>query len=554
MDITKLDKMSIVNLSAVYFGGEIYFKKDMSKASSKKKKKMRKVIEKKILPDIELSDEARKYIDKSVSDEDFFSVLSACDEYNDSLIAKRAEKHKEILSDFSEDVQEAFTFLLDEIAYADHVSFDGEKLIIPTEKTVAYKRSLCLTTVHPFPTDEHCTLFFEDTEFEKDGDVYTLTCRRQLESELNENSDEIITVSFTEAKTKTDVYRADRFYYSGPWETVIAICREIAEKHVFNENLLNEKEKALFPLINELRCLDHFANDEVTFVNFKKYVKKCAPKKVLSLLNNVETSKSSIYRKVKLLNRLTEKDCEPLWREIMRILSESQEGYPENIPEGCEEKLTGIRKTITEDLHRAGYSGEYPDFHKTAPISGLHLKTSHGQCYFVGFEKDVHRIIHCNEYTFFEAPEIQFLCGFSLKRKNNCIKDIYSCFFNCHGKRYCTEHVMSISEADDLPLYISAAVKRADCKKLNKKERENIGIYRTSIGKLLAIFLFCGTLFGALMIGFFMLACCIATALILDISAVPEMFSEMPWLQLFIFSAVAFGGCMAIFEGIAGKY
>ncbi|MBQ5626140.1 MAG: DUF3878 family protein, partial [Paludibacteraceae bacterium] len=98
---------------------------------------------------------------------------------------------------------------------------------------------------------------------------------------------------------------------------------------------------------------------------------------MLEKISNTTHEKKRDRLTNKLLALLNRRKYEPLWREIYKLISASQCGYPDAVPVLCnKEILHETREKIQKRMEAHGYSGNYPDFMKKGSINGLHSVTS----------------------------------------------------------------------------------------------------------------------------------------------------------------------------------
>jgi hypothetical protein len=334
------------------------------------------------------------------------------------------------------------------------------------------------------------------------------------------------------------------------------MASDILSKQTLGDQYLNPKERELIPLLQELRLLSSFAfvvqQDAVDFHNIKDYIRKYNLTRLLPLLEKVEAG----YRKQsvgalalsRLMTQLNDKKCESLWRELYGLIVASQQEYPQKTCTYDGEKLKRIRKQIEEKFHALGYTGQYPDFCKQGAIKGVKLEESYHLTYFLACEKNVKYMIHCTETLWGEDLHIEFLCGTAMLKKQETVTDIYSCCFNAKGKRLFKRVICSEEDLEQVEEFVQIAVKRAQCVKLKKYEKELCGVISASWGYYVFMFLFMGGLFALLMTATMFLICCLVTVVLFGPHELLGMIKEMPWWLLFAISFFGFGGGMTFVE------
>lgn len=457
--------------------------------------------------------------------------------------------------DFSHDVKKAFLDLLEKVVFSGAVKREKDKIIFTLDETYSYRRRLVLYAGDSNLNNKFDKLNFEDAQVIRAEDGYQLIC---LAENYKQETEFPITIFFDQAAAEIETFRADRRTFgSNPWETISLIAFDILEKSDLGEKYFNQKEKKLLPLLREIRALSNWAplfeDEQIEFALIKQYVQDCKLDHLIPLLDEAGEKYPNLVNRGKLLSKLTNKlneaVCEPLWRKLYELLADSQQSYAEQIPLYNNSELQKIRTKIQEQLKSFGYEGEYPNFYKSGATKRLHLEESYGLSYFIGMGKKVEYRIQCIENNLSGQFQIQFLCGTAFLRKDEKVKDIYSCCFNAKGRRLFKTVYFQKEASDTLEQTILIAVKKTECIKLNREEKksyygENIFGWRYFV----LIFLFIGGLFAVLMTAAMFLICVLVTAVTVGIGEIPSMISEMPWWLLFGIAFVGFGGAMAVVE------
>lgn len=471
---------------------------------------------------------------------------------------------------FPEPVQKAFDYLtyvggINEFA----ITTDGDNTNISFSYSFGTNITLVLTNSSGAPIGEYDGYNFPPDSLEKHGDYYilsgeTFTC----DSDSGEEACEKFAISFTDAKAEISLYNAaKRAFCETPWDYLQSISLAIGDRASFSESILNEREKALLPLIKEINMLSYYSpNDEIPttdFANLKSFVQKYDYSELVTLIDKLENNyggkKRDKYVK-RLINALNMQEYEPLWREICALIADSQSDYPSEFADSCPtQMMTDIRSEIESKLHENGYTGAYPDFVKTGKLNGIHMVQSYDVDYIVGFEKNAVHHIHCNELYTENGVKIEFMCGFE-RLQDNEPSDIYSCAFNCNGKRIFKHFSCDIDKNADITeqrqtvdKFTKVAVKKAELKRLTKEERLAANIYvHSNLSVFLSVFIIMGGLFGIFMTLGFMLIEVVFTAIVGLANQIPELFISTPWWVIFLACWVMFGGAMGVVQ-IIGK-
>ena len=247
-------------------------------------------------------------------------------------------------------------------------------------------------------------------------------------------------------------------------------------------------------------------------------------------------------------NALNDAKCESLWRELYELVADTQAEYTDKMLSYDQKKLNNIRSEIEECFHDLGYEGKYPTFVKKGALKGIRLEESYDQSYFVGREKYAQYMVECREILYGDMLHIQFICGTAFLKKSETVPDIYSCCFNKKGRRIFKKFLWDAAEMDALPQYVTIAAKRAECTKLNKKEKGLLGNTAGSWLYFALMFLFMGGMFAVLFTAAMFLFFCGLTAVLDGFGTMMEMIKEFPWWLMLVMSFVGFGGAMTIVD------
>ena len=550
MDISNLDLKYIRLFATANKGASYIFGIAPNQASPGKQKKIRKWLNTSYICDDHLPQAVAAFIEQA-SDREVMAFLSACDDYMQEKDASDRQLLTQVIGEFSQDVQEAFTKLFYEVEFFESVQVRGDKIILTLEDCSAYKRALILHAPQESPVGDFHWFDFSDVQLLKEGNGYKLVCAAE---NSEEETSVPVTIFFDRATTEIDVYRADRRDFGNtPWESLAFMALVILEKDSLGAEYFNQKERDLLPLLKELRALcnmiGYYDEEAYKFENLKHYIRKHGLLHLLPLVDTV-TKKSTgktagAVHMTRLVSQLNHSACEGLWRELYRLVADSQEGYADKL---LAYKLSGIKVQIEEAFHRLGYEGAYPNFCKTGALKGTRLEESYNLTYWIGMEKNARYMIHCQELLFGDTMHIQFLCGTAFLKKDETITDIYSCCFNAKGRRLFKTLFWFDESPDTLDRFVTMAAKRAECTKLTKEEKSLLGQIRPDWNYFVTMFLFTGGLFAVMMTVAAFLLCCLVTAILLGFNEIWGMIEYMPWCFIFLFSFVSFGGAMAILD------
>ncbi len=385
--------------------------------------------------------------------------------------------------------------------------------------------------------------FIEPLRLERDGDRFSLHCK-YTSYETDEEGDVCFRFSCPEAIAEA----YNQYEMIGyPWESLSEVATAIVNKSELSEKLCNSAEKELLPLMRELASVDGISDGKRDFTLLKQLAGAYGFDKVTSVLEQAEKHDEYSYKesqkRLALLNRA---EYEPLWREIYEKIANSQKDYPRlAVPDAQKEALERARREIEVRLIADGYKGSYPDFYKDGSMLGVHLAESYEMQYFVGLKRRVRYFIRCTESTCDDGFYITFTSGTDLTKGGKC-RDIYSCMFADDGKRLYRTTTYS-PEADELAVSVSVAVKRAECKRLNRREKKQ------ELGSpLFGVIWFILCLFitgGAFSILFHLLFIPLMWGLMWlfgEGESLGEFLRAVPWLHSVLFAWLGFGGLFGL--------
>lgn len=354
---------------------------------------------------------------------------------------------------------------------------------------------------------------------------------------------------------KTTFYVSE---YETPWYSLSCYASDIYEKTIRPYLTVNEKEKALVPLLKELYMLNNNCfNQDLTYIKLDA-LKNNLPKnkKLNRLIETVEESNNADkrYKAIEILfSYMSCEKFENCWRNILAMLDDSQADYEEENNSEIYNKLCDVHKYIDEVMRCNGYEGSYPAYKKSFKIKGMHLRRNKNDLYFVGMES-CSVFIECKDNIYNDFGNIEFQISTAIGKTDKAI-DKYSSLFSKKGKGYYnTEQIIyEINESgdvqfepDEIKKIPHIVCKKADFKKLSKSEKKKLGLVKTKdeIISIMSICLIIGLAFGILMTLGFMLLEFIITLFDGSISEFNKLFLETPWWMIFLFSWLGFGSIM----------
>lgn len=447
------------------------------------------------------------------------------------------------------------TFLqkfLSEHDYCNEITLDGTDLLFYFMPALASCSVLKLTDVKGacFPEGKYCYISDAVLHFNEETGRWTLSFTGHCEIEQDKTDlttpdaekEELkeYRISFSFAYLETLVFNAcTEMYLWGnyPWMHLGMIAGGICDKSELSEDLLNEEEKELLPLLKELNILTGHTVSEGKKQSFPALSERLRQsdfeemRSLISKLENEYDSSAGFQKKSNiLLKKLTNAKYYPFWRKLFDDVSHSQKDYPSRAEFYVDKKDTmKVREIIETRLKKYGFSGAYPDFYR--------------------FGEKGTAVINCRE-TSNENGEltIQFSCG--RDKTGSKQPDIYCCLFEKSGR----DTIKTLTwerwdEADDsfqtLSKYMDIAMKISAREKLSKEEKQYVtGIPVVTVEAFFISSLILGIITTIVAVPIFMLFAALITLIIVGPSAVPDMFRALNWggFTILTFFVGGFGG------------
>lgn len=373
--------------------------------------------------------------------------------------------------------------------------------------------------------------FFDPYELKEEVDGYMLTGQV---SDLDYENEADVQLRFSDAETTFGNLRLEPVVrYGRPWQCLADCGRELLHKAEMAEELLNDRERAILPMLRELGMVTGYGSDE-DISGFDHLRARFTPE-LHPYLDQMERSKKNWkkYRKSadQLLNRLNRIEYLPLWKKIRDEIAATQTEYPASVQVSPEV----VRKNEAW-LHSRGYSGCYPEFVRTGTIERSRLLKSHGTYRWV--RKGTPAVFHIRVLEL-NMGQLQFLCGTELLPDGEQRLGFDSCGFDAKGG--CFLRDVTWTEGDDLDCKLHLAAKKAELRKLTRQEKV--------FGELLwPLFLVALLGFG----GFFAFVFTIGMALVVGLvsllfggaDAVWNVLIGLPYGKVFWFTLATVGGTL----------
>ena len=386
------------------------------------------------------------------------------------------------------------------------------------------------------------------------------------------DEDEYIKVDiiFDSAELRTEVYSAvgEIRYELNPWEMMIQVCSAILSKAEISESLLNQQEKKLIPLMEEVTCLtawgEAYLERKVDYSILKAMAEERRLKKTSAqigkLVQAITEKKRTFAIRASLFDTLSLKENESLWRDIWQQISESQSLYPQKSENSINrDELLAQRKKVEVTMAKRGYVGEYPVFYKMGELKGYRNIPSNGDVYTIFNEKRMQSIIYFSEIVTMENKAIIFpVAATAFLKKQEQLDDVYGCMFNAEGRRIISavpkaSPVFEEEDSTSLSQKIDLACKIAQCIILTKEEkRSQVGRTSFNWGMMLFTLVLGGGFFGGAMTLWFTLLLVIFGLFDSELG-VAGMLQGYPWYWVLLFGGLGFGLPMGIIYGFANR-
>ncbi len=566
MDVSTLDKNTIQSIAALHRQATVIFDGDPLEVSEKKQNKIRKWISN--WTD-RLPEDVVAFFENG-SNQDVFLFLKSCHGADEKHHQEKIDRFERDFADFNEEIKAVLKYLLTECVYLE-MSVCENNLRFLLDDTPAFQRVLWLKNVNGVPDELKTGFYSWNTELMYDTDqgryVFCGEAEQDDESELP------FAITFDDAQAEVCVYNACSAlsFWDNAWNFLQMVGHAVQEKSKLPGEYCNAQEREMLPLIEEIVSLEYYIESEsrepLSFKELKNLTQRYGYTKATRRLLKLETiapCDPAFHTITKsLVQLLCKKSCEPLWREIHEHLATSQAAYPNKAEMVCpHEILDSLRADIQQQMLSHGYSGTYPHFEKIGQLKGLHLECSYDQPYFVCQENRMQSIIHCYEYfNENDGVTIQFLCGTAFLKKQESADDLYGCLFNANGRRlfHAVHHYVPLApdtdeQPNDLTTSVNIAVKKAECTKLNKQEREQyFGTPSSDFEIFCWVFLIMGGFFSIAMNICMAIICVLITALFGVASEIPDMLCAMPWGWMLAIGWIGFGGGMGITNILARR-
>ena len=375
---------------------------------------------------------------------------------------------------------------------------------------------------------------------------YTLALETKEEGKYYLRFNDIV---FTESRCYNIV--SAQYYLGNPWTHLVHIAFGLCVKAHYTPDLLNQKEKDILPLLQELKQIAVIDKDcKYEFPLLLDSVEKLGYNELKKRFDKVKTARIKEIALAELTNVLSFIKYKPLWDEIYNAVKESQSEYePYILTDRSHEKV------IDAVMKERGFCGAYPDYVKVSATKGIINESSYGEIYTITKEKNAVCRVRCQEIGDDDGEkQIVFLCGTAFLKEGTPAEDadIYYCAFNAKGKALLNTVECDMESKDEIKKCALIAAKRAERIKLTKAEKQH---QKSNAPSFLSSFLPMFILGG----GFFSIASTLISLIIVVITSlaagesVGEFLRDIPWLFIVLFTWIGFGGAMGIITALSNR-
>jgi hypothetical protein len=343
-------------------------------------------------------------------------------------------------------------------------------------------------------------------------------------------------LSFADAHVETTLY--DYLPTVGaPWDRLSAMLGALSNKQEWGLPM-NDAERRLLPLVDFDPLVFSGSTGTVTVTD--------AQKAALLPYRELEPLLSE-RKKQRWQAFLHSPAAKPFWRQILADAQTACADYEKPIGHLLSPE---IRDTITAQMRQYGLSGAYPRFSFEKPLHGVRLVNNGcGQTSLVGGKERLQGSV-----TFVEDAEggldISVVSTIT-KQRQEPITDEFDAYFLEEARLLTRRTYLFGGEWPDEwaePCRIIA--KTALLERLTREEKRSRFCPSAGLGGCSWVFI--GLLFGLLMTAGMMILTLIVTLLFASSAGEAlTIFRDAPFGWLFLFSSVAFGGCMWLLERMA---
>lgn len=543
LDVNTLETQELELLTGYFEHARLVFGENLLDASTRKLKRAKKHLRKVFSSQISrMSQQVQQYFTSDASERALFQLLQACYQVYMQQNEARWEAEKVVLASFGEAVYQAIQRAKE--------AYDEDDVLLTirqeqcqtwmlVEENEAFSCSLVLENAILSPQVAQRGYIWSLYEVRREGDWVIFYEREEMRPQE--------AVRFTDAKVHIENYDCTKRltpHGSLAW-ALYNMAYQIIWKSEISADACNEREKALLPLLREIKRLDALQEHP----NLRQLAKQVGCN--MSALDEMLKKKKRSYPWDSFFANA---EYEPLLRAIFEEIRHSQEGYPSQVGLRCDpQTVAKKRAAVTEFLRSHGFAGEYPDFNKTVDIPGYHMVPGQRGKVLYCRVKNAQMFIRCVEGWAGEGEMlINFLCGRALTGKRQPVRDILSCYCQDRGYRWSGmvwDHTSARSGKDGTLEAAALAVKKVQMQKLTKEEKKRNGEFNVSMdtGYKIALAM------PALTVPATILLVTIILTISGDWAELRKMMMEFPWWEILACYGALYGLPFGVFALIARR-
>lgn len=551
LDVKTLESQHLSLLAAYYGYTKFVYGSNLPYASAWKQKRAKRWFYKQYATSIDkMPETVRQYFEPDTDVAECIAFLEECYAENSLRAVNQFERQKETLEPLGEAVVRAVQALNEidpEEGDAVYLEQVNGKTLLYVDTSFAFSRYLVLENAVWSPELKEYRFLPQISNVRREDGWYVIYI-------VSGDFDQREALRFTHAQVQVQSYDCikcetmdDNF-----WVYLESMAYSLIKKSEIAEEQCNRREKELFPLLREIRKFG--ALEDYPLLTALAEETGCKTPAFDARLEKAKRKGCNPWRCF-----LNGAEYEPLLRTIYEKIRLSQEGYPTVVEQRCDpERIVRKRATITEFLHQQGFAGEYPDFYKTADISGYHIVPSRGGKVLYCRVKNAQMFIRCMEdWAGAGEMRVNFVCGRALTGKRPPVRDIFSCAMEDKGYRWCrVVWDNTFCPNSETPFSrnctmeaAGGAVKKLQLQKLTKYEERKYGDYSAwrdpSQKIILGIF------------AFMLPVCLLLVAAIMAISGdwdgLREMITTFPLWEVLLGYGIAYGIPFGIFAMLRGR-
>lgn len=426
---------------------------------------------------------------------------------------------EEIWTDFAPETANIWKLLLDGEGGLT-IRREERDYVIESRWELAVEYDLILLGASGLP--EECqgwSLWLGQLSREGEGYVLPITAENLENEEYRE-----VTLRFSGAEGRAWAVRSDvEPLHLDPWQQLGAVAGGIVWKDRNFPGLVNDRERALMPLLGELCILNHW--DLAEKGEFDE-LKGCIPPELHPWLERLGRDDKYVNR---FRHIMTKGKYEDLWWSLWQTVAATQEGYP--VPnQGPHDRAD----EITAYLHGRGYEGQWPEYRKRGMIrKNRWVPTGKGRH---PVRKGAEAVFYIRFGTC--GSQLTIHCATELLNGQEAIGFDF-CRYTLGGRRF----MNTVYSWGPLEERLEIALRKAELLPLTKQQRKTDGVI-SPLKIFFWIFLLVGGFAAVCFTAGMALLTMVLSLLFAGPSGLAGVFTGLPWLQLFTGTWLLTGGIL----------